>query len=306
MALTIKDGLGVSKTLATGLSGSDLVPFHGISGSVSVVGTTLTASIANTSISITASQANPVYVTGNVNTFSNVYNAPNSALYVTSSTTSPVWVSSSIDRPVFVTGTVDFGVDTYEFGTSKVLLTRITSSFSNSERVWVTGNVDIGNFVGNINVTSSMLPVTGNVQIKASSTDTFFVTSSNTNPVITRGKFGVTPARTTFTPYSLINYTNASSGSFIMASASVERVGLVIFNASPINLYISIGDSSYPSTNGFNINSVSSEPVSYSFILYPSGTYFVDPVYVNLKYSGFFISSSNVLDQAVARVEIIT
>lgn len=50
MALTIKDGNNVSKTLKTSPDGADLVPHHNVDNTVNV----------------TASDANPVYVTGNI------------------------------------------------------------------------------------------------------------------------------------------------------------------------------------------------------------------------------------------------
>jgi hypothetical protein len=60
------------------------------------------------------------------------------------------------------------------------------------------------------------------------------------------------------------------------------------------DLYVALGDTDFASTNGFLLTSTAVAPSYYSFIVYPSGTYFAEPTFVNLKHSGFFVSSSNI------------
>ena len=300
MSLTIKDGLGVSQTLATGLSGSDLVPFHGISGSVTVTAPKTDPVFITGSVAVSASQQNPVYVVGTVTATSNVYNAPNSALYVTSSTTSPVWVSSSTTNPLWVTSSAVYPLAVTSSGPVEV---RLEPLYIDNGRLRITGSV-VADLQSLVHVTASMtspVAVTGTVMLAS----TVNVTSNNSSPVVIKTKAGVTVTRSTFTPYGAIDYTSSASGTFEFCDEDANRIGLMISNPSQKNLYISVGDNGQYTTNGFTLNSVSQEPQSFSFILYPSGTYFAESGFVSMKHGGFFVSSSNILDQAIARSEVI-
>lgn len=88
--------------------------------------------------------------------------------------------------------------------------------------------------------------------------------------------------------YGGIDWT-IESGTFILANSSSDRQGLVIFNPSPSNLYISIGSGS---KNGFTLVTTESAPIVYSFILYPSGTYNATNTTVQQFHSGYYVSST--------------
>lgn len=303
MALTIKDGNGVSKTLKTDTEGSDLVPYHAISGTVNVTGT---VSI-NQPITITSSANNPAYVTGTVSINDPILVSPNGgvltvadrysytggtygalltkitasegdAVYVRSAETVPVYVSSSEDRPVFVVSNAGKPVYVTSSAGNWVQVTA-----SQNAPVYVTSNENKPVFVNN------------------NSGNALFVTSSNSAPLIVKQCPATSVTRSRFTSGGgspQIDWASTSpsniSGTFILAQSSSLRAGLMFANNTSYDLYIAIGDGDNATTNGFLLNTTSSTPVGYSFILYSSGTYFADSSFVSAKHSGFFVSASNI------------
>lgn len=90
---------------------------------------------------------------------------------------------------------------------------------------------------------------------------------------------------------SSFDWSGASSGTFALAINDASRRSLTIFNPGPANLYIAIS-STGSTTNGFTVSNISSAPVYYSFMLYPSGTYTSDENTAAVYYGGYFISGS--------------
>lgn len=137
----------------------------------------------------------------------------------------------------------------------------VTSSQANP--VWVTGSMNVDVVVGDlINVTGSVI-ATPNY-----STTTFknkFVTADNTID------WGV------------------GGGTFTIATASLARKTLTIFNPGPADLYVSLGGGV---DNGFSLNTTTTPPTMYSFIVYASGTYFAESSVVSIAHGGYFPSSS--------------
>lgn len=284
MALTIKDGAGATTALNTSLAGGEHTPYHAISGTVS----------------ITSSLTNPVAVTGTVTVGSitdpvvlsaDVYGYPGftyGALItkVTASDTDPVHVTSSFLQPLFV-------------------------SSSSGREVWVASSpgtpVYVSSSEGNVVFvsasTNSPVPVTSSgdkpVFVVNDSAKPIFVTSSDAFPVVTKNTIATSTSRTGFSSYAgTINWAGTGSadisGTFILAQSSSTRKGLMFANNTNKDLYIALGDNDFAATNGFLLSNTASSPVSYSFILYPSGTYFAETTFANIKHSGFFISSSNI------------
>jgi hypothetical protein len=195
----------------------------------------------------------------------------------------------AITGTVDVSGTVSIGVDKYAYpgGTYGALITKITAS--NNDPVHITSS-----FINPIYVTSSI----GRELYVASTVSTpVYVTSSNTYPLVIKNSVGSSIARTGFSSFAgTINWAGTSSsdisGTFILAPSSSTRRGLMFANNTDRNLYIALGDTDLAATNGFLLSTTASAPSSYSFILYPSGTYFAEPEFVTFKHSGFFVSSS--------------
>lgn len=311
MSLEIKDGAGSQTFLKTTLTGSEHMPHHivqGVSGTVSVTSSMtnpvyvtgnvsieqplVVSSITNTvnigadfaqyssslygALIVTSSQVYPVIISGSIDGEVEVLNYENTALWVTSSQFNPVYVSASADRPVHVISTP--GVPVY-----------VTSSEGNIVHVSASAN--------------SPVPVTSSgdkpVFVVNDSNKPLFVTSSDAYPVVTKNIAALSTTRTGFSSYAAtIDWTSANpnniSGTFILAQTSSARKGLMFANNTNKDLYIALGDNDFASTNGFGLSATSSAPYSYSFTLYPSGTYFADPSFVNIKHSGFFVSSSNI------------
>lgn len=82
-----------------------------------------------------------------------------------------------------------------------------------------------------------------------------------------------------------------SSGTFLLAANSTNRKGLTLFNPGPHNLYVALS-STGGTLNGFTLVNTASAPSSYSFIIYPSGTFQGDSTNVSVNYGGYFISGS--------------
>lgn len=197
----------------------------------------------------------------------------------------------AISGTVDVSGTVSIGVDKYAYpgGTFGALITKITAS--DNDPVHVTSS-----FLSPIYVSSS---IGRELYIANTANTPVYVTSSNSYPVITRNSVGSSIARTAFSSFAgTIDWAGTGSsdisGTFILAPSSSTRRGLMFANGTDKNLYIALGDTDLGATNGFLLSTTASAPSLYSFILYPSGTYFADPEFVTFKHSGFFISSSNI------------
>ena len=157
--------------------------------------------------------------------------------------------------------------------------------------MWVTSS-----FTSPVYVSSS---IGKELYVANTATTAIHVTSSQINPVVTKNVIATIPVRSTFSSFaSTINWAGAGSsnisGTFILAQTSSVRKGLMFANNTNKDLYVALGDTDFASTNGFLLASTASAPSYYSFIVYPSGTYFAEPAFVNLKHSGFFVSSSNI------------
>lgn len=121
------------------------------------------------------------------------------------------------------------------------------------------------------------------------------VTSSLANPLAVTGTvYTYIPAVTTVTKTATTSFAwnTAASGSFNIASESISRKGLTVFNPGPHNLYLALSTNGSV-THGFTITSTSSAPTLYTTILYPSGTYIADPTTVGVYHAGYFISGSS-------------
>jgi len=280
MALTIKDGLGASKTLATGLSGSDLVPFHAISGTVNITGTELTASLVNSSFVVTSSKTQPLFVISDTDKPVVVANTAATPLFVTSSKAEPLFVISDTDKPVIVANTAATPLfvtssATYPFYvTSSVPLTVAISGAASAVELTGSSVKQMTGSSTNTYLQVSIAPVaSGSVRKR-------FAPAGYTGP-----QFGID---------STFDWSSAASGTVCLASASFYRKTLTIVNPTADSLFISIGaDSGLTGTNGLAINSTASAATEYSFILYPSGTYFAEPHNVGMFHGGYMISGSS-------------
>lgn len=165
-----------------------------------------------------------------------------------------------------------------------------TVSNSQSTALWITSSATSPFFVSS--------SIGKELYIANTSTTAIYVTSSQANPVVTKDAIATTAVRSTFSTFAnTINWAGTGSsnisGTFILAQTSSVRRGLMFANNTNKDLYVALGDTDFASTNGFLLASTASAPSYYSFIVYPSGTYFAEPTFVNVKHSGFFISSSN-------------
>jgi hypothetical protein len=294
-SMIIKDGTGAIKALSVYSGSLGYIPEHVISGTVQV----------------SASSANPVYVTGTVSISQpvNVDVVVGDSIAVTSSISSPLYVSSSNNSPLLVTGTVSLAsnqITASISGTPTVTLSsnQVTASINNfvsvtssiANPVAVTGTVATTlNLPSSLDVTASTanpVAVTGTVATVINFPSFIDVTSSNSNPVFIKQIGSVSSNKTLFSVFgSPVDYTSSASGTFALAQNNTGRTGLYIFNRSADNLYVSVGSGS---TNGFTMDTTSSAPALYSFILYPSGTYIAEYSAITLFHGGFFVSSSNV------------
>jgi len=244
-------------------------------------------------VTVTASHINPAYINGvvsvssissNVNVVvdADKYAYPGSTLgalvtKITASDVSPIFVTSSQVRPIYVTGGVVFtDSEVHNFQNTALW---ITNSLSNP--IYISSSIGRELFIANTQVTA------------------IHTTSSNANPVVTKNVIATTPIRNSFSSFAgTINWAGTGSsnisGTFILAQDSSARKGLMFANSTNKDLYIALGDTDFSSTNGFLLTSTASAPSYYSFIIYPSGTYFAEQVFVNIKHSGFFVSSSNI------------
>jgi len=175
-------------------------------------------------------------------------------------------------------------------------------------------------------VTPSGLVGYSGYRLQIDSNGSLITTSSYANPVVVTASFSqplatkITSSNSDF-PYvrhtvptgairnvfstsdSTINFNDLTNlGAFQIAANNINRKGLTITNPTSQRLFIAIAtqaSSSDAGRNGFDLPNNNSDPSSYSFIIYPSGSYFADSTNVTLFYGGFFISSSNALKAMV-------
>lgn len=187
-----------------------------------------------------------------------------------------VTVTSSQTNAVYVTG--------------GILLTDSEVRNYPNTALWVTSS-----FANPVYVSSS---IGKELYVTNTSTTPMYVTSSEIAPLVVKQKSSTIVTRAKFSTYDpgQIDWGSSNpariSGTFIIADSSSVRTGILFANNTSENLYVAIGNGDYSSTNGFGLSSTASAPYSYSFIVYPSGTYSADSNFVNLKHSGFFVSSS--------------
>ncbi len=197
-------------------------------------------------------------------------------------------VTSSQTFPLYVTGSVY----------SSLIDNTVRVSSSSGERVWVTGSVTSTTSVTVSDGLKVELSGTNVKQVSGSSANTYLQTSIA--PVATGSALktfappnwgGSVPSGD---PNVIIFDWSVASGTVNAASSSINRKSLTFFNDSPHNVYIMMGEpiGGNEQTNGFNIYQVSSKPNFYSFVLYPSGTYFAEPHNVGMKHGMFLVSSS--------------
>jgi hypothetical protein len=278
-SLIIKDGIGAVKNLTVESGSYGFMPVHYVTSSTSAP------------VYITASSANPLPVTGNISVDVMV----GDLITVTSSQANPVWVTGStvVDviigdiinvtasavAPVYVTGTVTVNTGS---------LITVTASLSNP--TGITGTVNVNNFPSSQTVTASTsnpLAVTGTVNINNSA---LTVTSSLLSPLYALAAIPPVTTVSTAATTSFVWNTSAS-GTFAIATNSLTRKGLTIFNPGPHNLFVALSTAG-GATNGFTLVSTASAPSVYSFIVYPSGTYVADQTTVGVFHAGYFISGS--------------
>jgi hypothetical protein len=283
----------------------------------------VTSSITNP-LYISSSLNSPILVVGTVDLQSNVVTASISGTPTVTLSSNVVTASISGTPTVTLSSNI---VTASISGTPTVTLSSnvVTASISGTPQI--TGTVGVNNFPASFSVTASAAqPVYTVGSIQISSASLTVVTSSTTNPVaavlqdsavsiagtasvavnsiVTVTSSNLTPlivapqksvadsTRDVHNIYGSINYENYSSGTFVIASSSYDRKGLVISNNSSNNLYVVIGSSS-DGPNGFQLSTTASAPLKFSFILYPSGTYFAESVFVSQFHAGFFPSSSD-------------
>ncbi len=303
-------------------NGSQKVGLFGATGNRAIIdsnGAQLVTSSNSAPVYVSASLANPVGITGSATVNNLTQTNHNSSTYsglltpiglvgstgnrtfvdssgaqlVTSSNSAPVYVSASLSNPVGVTGSTtinnlaytSYNASTY---TSNVNAFTLVGSSSNRADVDASGSQKIGIFGATNN------------RAVISTFGALSVTSSNANPVFTTPSLPTSTIRKVFsTSDSTINFNDLTNlGSFQISANDTSRKGLLITNPTSNRLFISIATQASSSTegrNGFNLPNNNNDPDSYSFIIYPSGSYFADVTNVTQFYGGFFVSSSNQL-----------
>ena len=281
MSLPVKDGNGSLTALKTTLSASEHLPHHIVQSVASTVGISGTVNVNNTvdvsgTVDANISNVDIYTMHGGFALVTRVTASDNDPVHVTSSFLSPISVTSSAGRELWVASSP--GIPVY---------------VSSSE----------GNYVNVTSSANSPLPVTSSANkplfVTNDTINVLYVSSSDAHPVVTKSRISTSTSRATFSSFAnTIDWASSTpsniSGTFILANTSSTRTGLMFSNNTNKDLYIALGDNDFASTNGFLLNTTSSAPLVYSFVLYPSGTYFAEPSFVNIKHSGFFISSSNI------------
>jgi len=283
MSLPVKDGNGSLTALKTTLSASEHLPHHIVQSVASTVSVTGTIGVGNSLTIGTISDTVQLEV-DNYSYPGGTYGAL--VTKITASSGDPVHVSASKSNPVFVVSDSDKPVYVYSEDGKPVFVTSsegrvVFVSASANSPVSVTSSANKPIYVTN----DSYYPV--------------YVTSSESYPVTTKEKLPSLIVRANFSTFAgTINWaaTGSSniSGTFILADSSSTRRGLMFANNTNKDLYIALGNTDFASTNGFLLSNTASAPIAYSFVLYPSGTYFAEPSFAGIKHSGFFVSSSNI------------
>jgi hypothetical protein len=204
---------------------------------------------------------------------------------VTASTTDPYTVNLD-------------GVSKYSYTGGAGLVTKITGT-SNADPIWVTGTV----------TTNASVTVNDGLKVELSGTNVKQISGSSTNTYLQTSIAAVATGSSlkVFAPPNwggpvpsgdqnviIIDWSTSESGTFCAASASVSRKSLTIFNNSPHNFYMLIGNpwGGLEATNGFSLYQTSSIPNMSSFILYPSGAYSADPHNVGIRHNMFLTSGT--------------
>jgi hypothetical protein len=214
--------------------------------------------------SINSSIASPVYVTG----------------AVIAAVLDGLRVTSSITNPLQITGNVDIGAGKIAYAGGNAIVVKVTSS------------ADIFN-VQLVNNSTVELSGSSVKNLRGFTTDRYL--QVHQAPAATgsvKKRVFLYPLESVDEQNQYFNWLSSRSGSVLVASSSATRKGLSIFNPTSVNIYVSLGDTNYENTFGFNIFNTSSAPNFYSFILYPSGTYFSEPVNVGLLHGLYAISGN--------------
>jgi len=197
---------------------------------------------------------------------------------VTSSITYPLYITASSASPLPITGTINVDVQVSDL---------LTVTSSNTNRVWVTGNVSVSEIVTVTSSNTNPVWITGSMTVNTASSE-ITITNTEANAVYVQPRKAQT---VTLSGYVHPGWDTAESGTFRLAYESSSRKSLMIFNPGPNNLYIAMSTNG-DSTNGFVISNTSQPPSLYSFIIYPSGTFVGDNTNLNVYYGGYFVSSS--------------
>jgi len=208
------------------------------------------------------------------------------------------------------------------------------ATVDSSNALLVTGSATINNLkdtaYNTSTHTSNLTPVAivgpSGYRLQTDSSGSSIITSSYTNPVVVTASFSqplaakITSSNSEYvnvrhtvptgairnvfsTSDNTINFDDLTNfGAFAICSNNINRKGLTITNPTSQRLFIAIAtqaSSSGAGRNGFDLTNNTSDPNSYSFVIYPSGSYFADSTNVTLFYGGYFVSSSNALKAMV-------
>ena len=276
MSLIIKDGAGVNKTLKTGTDGSDLVPYHAISGTVATtISGTPTVALASNAVTASITGTPTVTLASNAVTAS-ISGTPT---FNISSTENKITASilSSEASPIYVTGNL-----------ATLTIGQLSASLTASS------NVTMSALGSNISTTLGNGKEALLVHISGSPDSQSWIFTSTPSPQVS--------SRQKFKFYNGIDY-SVNSGTFEISNYSMARKSLTVYNPGPNDLYISIGgptqddpeSGSY--VNGFLIEQLNVTPASYNFVIYASGTYTADEFTSPFQHGGFFISQSDGTNQ---------
>jgi hypothetical protein len=228
------------------------------------------------------------------------------------------------------------GTNTIKEGSTDILLVRTTGSAVNINNVgfqqavdYITSSYNSGDGVGKFNVhltgnsnvtidntgfqqainslTASIWNDSSDYAIKVKLTGSaiaqvtnsvgtpLYVTASNGAPLQVQIRSATNVVKQSYKANIYGFDWSVDSGTFVVATEDVNRKSLIISNPSAYELYVAVGSGS---DNGFLMNSITTPPEQYSFIVYPSGTYTADQYAASLFHACFFISQS-INDQKV-------
>jgi hypothetical protein len=128
------------------------------------------------------------------------------------------------------------------------------------------------------------------VYVANQSANGLYITSSNSFPLQVQIKPPTYASKQKYVANQFGFDWAINSGTFVLATQDSGRKSLIISNPSPHELYISVGSGAL---NGFQIDSLTIPPETYSFIVYPSGTYTADEYAASVFHAGFFVSQSD-------------